>query len=75
MSLFWVSKMVAIFHNPFDPEVIKSALISLLWLSAALCAFVIVPIAFYLWGRWLDRRSLRALGDAEEIIRPDDRAI
>lgn len=74
MSFFWVSNMAAIFHSPFDPEVIKAALISLLWLCV-LCAFVIVPIGFYLSGLWLDRRRRRASDDAEEMIPPDDSAI
>lgn len=74
MSLFWVSKMAAIFHSPFDPEIIKSALNFLLWLGV-LCAFVIVPIGFYLWGVWIERQRRRASGDGEEIIHPNDGGI
>jgi hypothetical protein len=66
--------MASIMHSPFDPELLKSWLLLLLWF-AALCALVGGPVLFYLWLVWRGRRQPREAREEESRSSPDTRAI
>jgi hypothetical protein len=66
--------MSSVMHGPFDPEVLKSWVIILLWF-AALCILVVGPIALFILHSWRGSREKPNLIERKEETPPDDRAI